>query len=384
MRTITLLPLFAFLNCCLCLSDQSFAVTAFEKHNGQAVNNNQYMDTSFVHIDTIKPGSEKHYFLDKLLDESEITDNVITFVNTADSYPSITYYFHDDSGKAIRKIRQDQFEIFNPVLNLKLPISNTSESEGPFRAVWGMNLRNKDKIADSTKSQILSALQTLSKYGIKTEDLNNINYFHGKPSFTTTEEITLTHFKYLIRLERAVLVVNHRPDEERKNQDDFDESNGELIDFTTISTYNDKGNLVKVFQLPHRLVNHAWISEDGKYLLCADYKSLWGDEGIYELANCLFIIDTYNGSISEIKLPIEEGNIANIEGFFADDFFQLDLTNHEFMFINPYDKIFYFVSLNTQEIRSKGSVYSNWQSRSFTPYEGVKIDLGLYKPVYYK
>ena len=381
MRTITLLPLFAFLNCCLCLSDQSFAVTAFKKHSGQAVNNNQYMDTSFVHIDTIKPGSEKHYFLDKLLDESEITGNVITFVNTADSYPSITYYFHDDSGKAIRKIRQDQFEIFNPVLNLKLPISNTSESEGPFRAVWGMNIRSKDKIADSTKSQILSALQTLSKYGIKTEDLNNINYFYGKPPFTTYEQITNKHCKYLIRLESAVLVVNHRPDEERKNQDDFYENYGELIDFTTISTYNDKGNLVKVFQLPHRLVKQTWISEDGKYLLCSDYENVWEDEGMFESAKGLFIIDTFNDSISEIALPIES---STIHGFFADDFFQLQCINDEFIYINPYDKLFYFVSLNPQEIHSKGSVYSNWQSRSFTPYEGVKIDLGLYKPVYYK
>ena len=72
---------------------------------------------------------------------------------------------------------------------------------------------------------------------------------------------------------------------------------------------------------------------------------------------------------------------STIHGFFADDFFQLQCINDEFIYINPYDKLFYFVSLNPQEIRSKGSVYSNWQSRSFTPYEGVKIDLGLYKPV---
>jgi hypothetical protein len=294
---------------------------------------------------------------------------------STNKYPSKTYHFYDDQGNEVKTIREDQFPVKNPVLNLQFPepIKETKDYAGRKMLVGFEEKTGKDKPLISTAEKV-KILGGLSKFHLIVKNPNSATDILGsKRAFM---EWGPTPAKRLIHIETAIIFDRNAeviyPDDSSSPQ------SNSLLDCSYLSVYDNLGKIEHEKLISNKIINSGWASDDGRFLLC-DYSLgyVW-DEGFDAVAGSFCMVDFQNNEFIEIDISVYNAytilGASALYGFFADGYFQMNLSNTEFLYLNPHTRSYFTVNFNKEQVKDKKALAHT----SFMPYEGLKIDPLLY------
>lgn len=321
--------------------------------------------------DAAPTSQNKHYLSGAYVDKEDLPKGFISETMT-DQYPSTTFHFHNDEGKEVKTIREDQFPTNNPIF--KLPFLKNTDKQVSWR--YYLPLSNFDDKTGRELPQIsvaekVKTFNTLRKYGLHVKTPETVTDIVGAPSRSIVV-ITPPLSRYLVRCEKASVYYRYAKESHDANGNTMSNS---LLDCSYISVYNHLGGVVQQILVPDKLIKAGWVSDDGKYLFC-DYTLgyIW-DEGPSEVAGGFLLIDLSTKVVTLIEIPEFQKYVGGLFGFFADDCFQMQGEGKNFLYLNPYTHTYHTIFFQWEQIKDKKHLLY----QSFMPFEGSKIDLSQHQ-----
>lgn len=322
---------------------------------------------------TTSSPENKHYLNATLLEEKDLPKGVIS-ETTTDHYPSKTFHFHNEEGKEVKTIREDQFPNNNPIFKLPFPKDTNWQETG----LYYLLLSTFDEKTGKEHRQVsvaekIKAFNTLRKYNLQVKAPETATIIIGSPNESMVV-VTPPLSQYLVRCETASIYYEYA--KETRDADGRIMSNS-LLDCSYITVYNHLGEAVRKVLVPDKLIKVGWISDDGKYLFCSYTLGFIGEEGI--VSGAFIVIDLQSQAIIPINIPYFQEYADGISGFFAEGYFQMQCGGKSFLYINPYNRTYYTVLYDREQIKDKRMT----RYTSFTPFEGMKIDLSQHQKYTY-
>lgn len=276
------------------------------------------------------------------------------------------YFFYDDSGKIVKKIRHDQFESRHPVCRLSVLSTKTHDSLPEYYHVLPLR---KDKDSESgarrLNPSVVEELKSLKKLGIIVKTPEKASVIIGCPS-SERPVISLPAMKYLTTIETTCILDYSAKEIEGQGN--------ALVDCSYLTIYNYHGNIIKEILVPDKIVTSATVSDDGNFLMCSySYTYLW-DEGMNIMPEGILIADLNSGKIDYLSKIETKQSLNPGSNLFADNYFQVTIGNPWSgdscirMYINPYDRKYYIKAYGEDRQKSRKPIFP---ARSFIQFEGV-------------
>ncbi len=312
-----------------------------------------------------------HYWNGTFVNEKSLPNGVIS-ETVEDQYPSKTFHFHDDRGKEVKAIREDQFPISNPVFELPFPKNtdkNTSSSY--FNSLSEFNDKTgKEQPLVSISSKV-NAFKTLKAHNLYVKRPETATDIIGGP-LESLNVITPTSGTFLVHCETASIYYKFAKE---NNDAEGNLISNSLLDCTYITIYDHLGDIMQELLISGKLIKTGLVSDDGKYLFCGySVGNIW-DEGTSTISDGFIMIDLQTKAITPIDIPGFRECSSNISGFFSNDYFQMQCEGTKFLYVNPYTRSYYSVFYEWEKIKGKRSLLYT----SFMPFEGLKVDLSQYQ-----
>lgn len=331
----------------------------------------QHSDQPTQSTATPNDSTELHYLRGAFVNEKSLPKGIIS-ETIEDQYPSKTFHFHDDQGKEVKTIREDQFPIGNPVFKLPFP-KNTDKNTASFyfNSLSDFNdITGKEQPLVSISSKV-NAFGALKEYNLYVKRPETATEIIGGPN-ESLNVVTPPSSKFLVRCERASIYYRFA-----KENDDAEGNviSNSLLDCTYITIYDHLGEVMQEILIPSKLIKTGLVSDDGKYLFCGYSVGYIWDEGTSAISDGFIMVDLQTKDITPIYIPGLRECSGNISGFFSDDYFQMQCEGIKLLYVNPYTRSYYTVFYEWEKIKDKKSLLYT----SFMPFEGLKIDLSKYQ-----
>jgi len=275
------------------------------------------------------------------------------------------YYFYDDAGRIVKKIRHDQFESKHPICKLDALKKKLPDSLRGYHVLPLEKDKNSESGTKRLNTSIVNDLNSLKKFGISVNHPEKASVIMGCPS-DLWPIISMPGCKYLTTIETVnVLDYSAEETEGRGNA---------LLDCSYLTVYNYLGNIFKEVLVPDKIVTSATISDDGNFLMCSySYTYLW-DEGVDVIPDGILIADLSTGKLDYLSTTETKNSLSPGSILFADNYFQVTIGNPWSgdscvrMYINPYNRKYYIKLYEEDRQKRRRPIL---QAQSFIQFEGI-------------
>ena len=302
-------------------------------------------------------------------EEKDLPKGVISETQ-GNQYPSKVIHFHDDAGKKVKAIREDQFPIKNPLFKLPFP-----KNPKPHRYRYYLPLIElDDKTGEETLVRVstvkkLKSFKSLNKYGLEVKEPESATDIIGNPHSSSRYMMSFSG-KYFARVEDGSVFYKFAKEKHDSNGKTMSNS---LLDCSYLSVYNHTGEVIQELLIPDKLLRSGWISDDGKYLFCQYNVGYIWDEGVSELEIGLLLIDLRTKEVILVDMPELKGYGSARSCSFKGGYFQVEWNEKNFIYLNPYTRTYYKVVYSEEDLKGKKRI-----DKPFMHYEGLGVDLSKY------